>query len=131
MPYGNISLLGATLLHCAVEFGENACIDELLKRNANINARSEIIDGVGGQTPIFHAIATNAAANLHTLEFLAQRAGAAIDMSIQATFRLFDKPQPHPITPMEFAESSLGTSNPNRHIRGEVELALLRELASK
>ena len=25
MPYGNISLRGASLLHCAVEFGEIAC----------------------------------------------------------------------------------------------------------
>ena len=85
MPYGNILLRGAGLLHCAVEFGENECIEELLRRGANINLRADIIGGIGGQTPIFHAIATNLFAGLPTLEYLARRAGPAIDMTVRAT----------------------------------------------
>jgi ankyrin repeat protein len=50
-------LTGATLLHVAAEFG---CVDAarlLLDRGADVNARAAVDgDGVGGQTPIFHAV---------------------------------------------------------------------------
>ncbi len=39
MPYGNIVLRGATLLHLAVDYGEIECIDMLLKHGAQVNAR--------------------------------------------------------------------------------------------
>jgi hypothetical protein len=41
LPYGNLALAGATLLHCAVDLGELACVDLLLERGADINARSQ------------------------------------------------------------------------------------------
>ena len=54
MPYGNIRLRGATLLHCAVEFGEIECVEELLtiwtrvrNASADINAKAEILEGIG------------------------------------------------------------------------------------
>jgi ankyrin repeat protein len=56
MPYGNISLRGATLLHAAVEFDELECCTELLQRGACADATAEVVDGKGGQTPVFHAV---------------------------------------------------------------------------
>ena len=73
MPYGNIELRGATLLHAAVEFGETECINALCDRHADINAPADLIDGVGGQTPIFHAINTNSDGNFYTLQHLIRR----------------------------------------------------------
>ncbi|MGF1656648.1 MAG: hypothetical protein ACFCU3_06675, partial [Verrucomicrobiales bacterium] len=51
MLYGNMKLNGATLLHCAVEFGEIACIDLLLDRWMEPNVQAHVINGIGGQTP--------------------------------------------------------------------------------
>jgi ankyrin repeat protein len=52
-----LTLKGATLLHVAAEYGNVEAIDLLLARGANVNCRAAIDDtGVGGQTPIFHAV---------------------------------------------------------------------------
>ncbi len=50
MPYGNIPLHGATLLHCAAEFGEIACAELLLARGANPRLESGT-----RATPLHHA----------------------------------------------------------------------------
>ena len=83
MPYGNIDLRGATLLHMAIEFGEIECTDVLLNRGASINQPAEAIDNIGGQSPIFHAIATNQNAGLAVLEHLLKRGDQRIDLSIR------------------------------------------------
>ena len=88
MPYGNMGLRGATLLHCAVEFGEIECMEELFRRYVDINMKADVIDGLGGQTPIFHAINTNCDGNFSTLEYLVKRVGPWIDMSVRATWRI-------------------------------------------
>ena len=50
-------LQGATLLHVAAEFGIVDAARLLLDRGADVNARATVGDGgVGGQTPIFHAV---------------------------------------------------------------------------
>jgi ankyrin repeat protein len=50
-------LVGATLLHVAAEFGSLEAARLLLDRGAGVNARATVNDaGVGGQTPIFHAV---------------------------------------------------------------------------
>lgn len=52
-----LTLKGSTLLHVAAEYGNVEAARLLLERGADVNARA-IIDeaGVGGQTPIFHAV---------------------------------------------------------------------------
>ncbi len=52
-----LTLRGATLLHVAAEYGNVEAARLLLERGADVNARA-IVDesGVGGQTPIFHAV---------------------------------------------------------------------------
>lgn len=111
MPYGNMLLAGGTLLHSAVEFNEIECIDTLLDRGADINARAEIIDGVGGQTAVYHLIATNQADDA-TLEHLVKRLGSRIDTTVRATFRLpIAEPVANPVTPLEYA---VITADPSR-----------------
>jgi ankyrin repeat protein len=128
MPYGNMSLAGATLLHCAVEFGEIECCDELIGRGADVNAKAQIIDGIGGQTPIFHAILTNQGRNFYTLEYLADRVGLRIDINVKATFRVYGQPHTNPVTPLEYAEEAAGESVPEWRRAGAEELELLRRL---
>ncbi|HWA10538.1 MAG TPA: hypothetical protein VG838_13925 [Opitutaceae bacterium] len=129
MPYGNLELRGATLLHCAVEFGEDDCIEELLRRGAEINQPAAVIRGVGGQTPIFHAIATNCFGGLPTLEYLARRAGPAINMSVRATWRRFGEVQRTPLTPQEFAAQAAQGGEARWQAKVAEEAALLEELA--
>jgi ankyrin repeat protein len=45
------------MLHVAAEYGNVEAANLLLDRGADVNARATIDDtGVGGQTPIFHAV---------------------------------------------------------------------------
>lgn len=52
-----LTLRGATLLHVAAEYQNVQAAELLLRRGANVNALS-LVDksGVGGQTPLFHAV---------------------------------------------------------------------------
>ncbi|MFZ0808350.1 MAG: ankyrin repeat domain-containing protein [Candidatus Sulfotelmatobacter sp.] len=62
LTFGNtverrLTLRGATLLHVAAEYGNVEAANLLLDRGADVNARATIDDtGIGGQTPIFHAV---------------------------------------------------------------------------
>ncbi len=52
-----LTLQGATLLHVAAEYGRVEAAKLLLDRGADVNARATILrQGIGGQTPIFHAV---------------------------------------------------------------------------
>lgn len=128
MPYGNMGLRGATLLHCAVEFGEIECAEELFQRHADINMKADLIDGIGGQTPVFHAINTNCDGNFPMLEYLVKRVGQWIDMSVRATWSNYGEPQPIPMTPLEYAVS--GATAESRKWRSKIdeELAILQTL---
>ena len=118
MPYGNIPLGGATLLHAAVEFGELDCLDVLLNKGADMNMKADEIDGIGGQTAIFHAINTTCDRNFYTLEYLSKRVGRGIDMTVRATWQGYDKPQSVPLTPLEYAEKAEREMDPKRaHFR--------------
>jgi hypothetical protein len=128
MPYGNIDLRGATLVHLAVEFGEIECLDMLLDRGANINVPSQVIDGIGGQTPIFHAIATNQRAGIPVMEHLVRRGDLKIDPGVRATFRLYGEPQTAAITPMEYALRACGHEIPEWRRADEREVEMLKML---
>jgi ankyrin repeat protein len=128
MPFGNIDLRGAGLIHLAVEFGEIECVDALLDRGADINLAAEVIDGVGGQTPIFHAIATILGANVSSLEHLIRRAGPQIDLSPRATFRLFGELQSTPVTALEYAEQASGPDVHESRRATAREIELLKAL---
>lgn len=73
--YGDhLTLRGATLLHIAVEYHYIDCIDLLLKRGADLDARAAVgANGVGGQTPFFHAIGSNQGTGFHVFEYLLEK----------------------------------------------------------
>jgi ankyrin repeat protein len=53
----SLLLQGGTLLHVAAEYGNVTAATLLLDRGANVNAHAAIDTvGIGGQTPIFHAV---------------------------------------------------------------------------
>jgi len=52
-----LTLRGATLLHVAAEYGNVEAAKLLLENGADVNARATLDEaGVGGQTPVFHAV---------------------------------------------------------------------------
>jgi ankyrin repeat protein len=76
-------LRGATLLHVAAEFGNPGAAELLLDRGADVNARA-IMDetGLGGQTPIYHAVSQFDDKGLAIAQLLVER-GA--DLSLRVT----------------------------------------------
>jgi ankyrin repeat protein len=76
-------LQGATLLHVAAEFGVIDAARLLLDRGADVNARAAVDDdGVGGQTPIFHAATQFGDRGLAMAQLLVER-GA--DLTVRVT----------------------------------------------
>lgn len=77
-----LTLRGATLLHVAAEYGFLDAARLLLDRGADVNARADIdANGVGGQTPVFHALTNHNARISKAGQLLIDR-GA--DLSIRA-----------------------------------------------
>ena len=125
---GNIGLEGATLLHLAVEYGEKECVDVLLSHyrgfpDAETNSPSEIINGIGGQTPIYHAI-SRWDRSTDMLEHFLRRVGQYVDMEVSATFRRFGEAVCPALTPLAYALQ--GVDENNMDAAKKRELALLR-----
>jgi ankyrin repeat protein len=77
-----LTLRGATLLHVAAEYQNLDAVGLLFDLGADVNARATVDDaGVGGQTPIFHAVTQREDTGLPVVRLLLQR-GA--DLSIRA-----------------------------------------------
>jgi ankyrin repeat protein len=75
-------LRGATLLHVAAEYGQLEAIRLFLDRGAQIDAKATVDEnGVGGQTPIFHAVTQFNDWGFSVAQLLVER-GA--DLSIRA-----------------------------------------------
>jgi ankyrin repeat protein len=77
-----LTLRGATLLHVAADYGFLDAARLLLDRGADVNAPAAVdANGVGGQTPIFHALTNHGARNSRLAQLLMDR-GA--DLTIRA-----------------------------------------------
>ena len=73
---------GGTLLHVAAEYGFFEACRILLDHGADVNARADVdANGVGGQTPIFHALTHFGGVNPEVAQLLIER-GA--ELSIRA-----------------------------------------------
>lgn len=69
-----LSLKGTTLLHVAAEFGQTEVASWLLDMGADVNAPALVdSEGLGGQTPIFHAATQNADLGLGLVKLLLSR----------------------------------------------------------
>jgi ankyrin repeat protein len=79
----SLLLKGGTLLHVAAEYGNVAAGALLLDRGAGVNARATIdAAGIGGQTPIFHAVTQFGDEGLPVTELLLQR-GADLSVRVK------------------------------------------------
>jgi len=109
--YRRMRLNGATLLHVAAEYGNVDAARLLIDRGADANARAMIdAQGVGGQTPIFHAASQFFDYGLPMVQFLVER-GA--DLSIRAKLPGHYEREDEFVecTPLEYAEKFPGTEN--------------------
>jgi ankyrin repeat protein len=78
-----LTLQGATLLHVAAEYGNLEAATLLLNRGADVNVRAPVEDsGLGGQTPIFHAVTQYSDWGLPVAQFLVER-GADLSVRVK------------------------------------------------
>ncbi len=122
-----LTLRGATLLHMAAEYGNIDAAKMLLDRGAEVNAPAAVDgSGVGGQTPIFHAVTQFNDGGLHAAKLLLER-GA--DLSIRAKLPgYYERPEEVvECTPLGYA---LRFPGPAHHAPNPKTIALLRERAA-
>ncbi len=122
-----LTLRGATLLHVAAEYGNLEAARLLLDRGAHVNARAALNDfGVGGQTPIFHAVTQFHDGGLPLAQLLLER-GA--DLAVRAKLPgYYERPaEVVECTPLGYALRFPGLSH---HAPNPRTIAILRECAA-
>lgn len=115
-------LQGGTLLHVAAEFGSVEAARLLLNHGADVNARATVDEGgVGGQTPIFHAVTQFEDFGLSVAQLLLER-GADVSIRVKLPGH-YDRPdEVVECTPLGYARRFPG-------VEGKT-VALLRERGS-
>jgi ankyrin repeat protein len=123
-----LGLQGTTLLHVAAEYGLVDAARLLLDRGADVNAPAEIdAAGVGGQTPLFHAVSQFGDYGLEVARLLLDR-GADLSIRVKIPGQ-HDQPNEFvECTPLEYATRFPGRDE--RHagrLQNAKTIALLRE----
>ena len=77
------SCKGVSPLHICAEFNSVRCARVLIEEGADVNARADVdSDGLGGQTPLFHAVNSNQNYCRPMMELLVD-AGADLDIRLK------------------------------------------------
>jgi hypothetical protein len=112
-----LKLQGATLLHVAAEYGNVEAAMLLLDRGADVNARATLDpSGVGGQTPIFHAVTQFCDWGLPVAKLLIER-GADLTVRVKLPGHYERPDELVECTPLQYALLFPGA---DEHSRGRV-----------
>jgi len=99
-----LTLRGATLLHVAAEYGNVEAAKLLLERGADVNVRAKVGEnGVGGQTPIFHAVTQFWNYGLPVAQLLVER-GADLSLRVKLPGHYERAGEVVECTPLGYAE---------------------------
>lgn len=104
------SCRGVSALHICAEFNSTRCARVLLENDADVNARADLdADGLGGQTPIFHAV--NSIFN-YCRPMLEVLADAGADLDTRVTSLLWGESMSwetvvYDISPLSYAQCGL------------------------
>ena len=83
LPHAFTPLEGVTLLHVCAEFNKVNCATALIGHGAAVDARPAVdVNGLGGQTPLFHAVNSHRNFAYPMLEFLLDN-GASVEISLK------------------------------------------------
>jgi ankyrin repeat protein len=111
----HLTLRGATLLHVAAEYGNVEAAKLVLERGADVNARALVADdGIGGQTPIFHAVTQFYDGGLPMTQFLVER-GADLSVRVKLPGHYEHPGEVVECTPLGYATLFPGNEHKNEH----------------
>ena len=106
-----LTLRGGTLLHVAAEYSNVEAVKMLVERGADVNAQATLDEaGVGGQTPIFHAVTQFSHLGLPVVKYLVeQRTDLALRVLLPGHY---ERPEEFvECTPLGYARLFPGTPN--------------------
>ncbi len=110
-----LKLQGATLLHVSAEYGNVEAAKLLLERGADVNARAAVDEsGVGGQTPIFHAVTQFFDGGLPMTQLLVDR-GADLSVRVKLPGHYERPGEVVECTPLGYAMHFPGNEHKTQH----------------
>lgn len=111
-----LTLKGATLLHVAAEYGNLEAAKLLLQRGADLNARATIDEaGIGGQSPIFHAVTQFNDWGLSVAELLIEK-GADLSLRVKLPGHYERPDEVVECTPLGYALRFPGGPTPSKTV---------------
>ncbi|MDX2149928.1 MAG: ankyrin repeat domain-containing protein [Bryobacteraceae bacterium] len=120
------SCRGVTPLHICAEFNSLRCARVLLENGADIDAPADVnAEGMGGQTPLFHAVNSNHNFCRPVMELLVD---AGADLAVRVNMLLWGETMSwetvvYDVTPISYAQCGLYRQfhRPEEHVYSNIE----------